>query len=59
MLEKWIVNAVILLTKCRTELRVGCPNIELSGTSYIFPLTISVMAFTVAMIAAMIAPFLC
>ena len=58
VVAKWIVNAASWLRKCQTELRVGCPTIASSGTASILPLTILVMAVTVAVISAMITPFL-
>ena len=56
--SKWLANAASWLTRCCMELRVGCPTIAWSGTASILPLTIFVMVVTVAVIAAMIAPFL-
>ena len=46
-----------MLEKVSHGLRVGCPTIASSGMDSIRPLTILVMALTVAVIAAMFAPF--
>ena len=57
VVAKWLAKAKICSTSCCTELMLGCPKIVSSEMAYIYPLTISVMAFTVAMIAVMIALF--
>ena len=59
VVAKWLANVTSFLTRCRTEWRVVCPTMVSSGTSYIRPLTISVMAGTVVVISAMVAPFVC
>ena len=58
VVAKWLANATSWSTRCQTEFRVGCPTIASSGTDFILPLTISVMEVIVAMISAMITPFL-
>ena len=58
VVAKWLANYASWLTRCRMELRVGCPMIVSIGTASILLLTILVMSVTVAVIAAMIVPFL-
>ena len=58
VVAKWLAKAARWSTRCRTELRVGCYMIVLSGTAYILPLTILVIKVTVSVIATTIAPFL-
>ena len=55
---KWLVKSKIWSEMCRTELKMVCPTIFLSGTDSIITFTILVMVVTVAVIAAMVAPFL-
>ena len=59
VVAKWLANAASWLMRCQMESRVGYPTIASSGTASILPLTILVMVVTVAVIAAMISPFLC
>ena len=47
-----------LSKKVSTDLRVGYPKIALSGTASVLPLIVLVMAITVAVIDAMVAPLL-
>ena len=58
VVTKWLANLASCSTRRCTEWRVGFPKIQSSGTAYILPLTILVMAATIVVVAAMVAPFM-
>ena len=57
VVTKCLTNDANCSTRCFTELKVDCLTMASSRTAPICPLNISVMAFIVVVIVAMVAPF--